>query len=142
LDARPESYEQDPEPEPIPEPVEDETLRDEFQASLVAILEATGNEIADYRYKVLVVRYGREIAKEASDTARLSEPEKKMIGGMAVRLWKKYVGLGFEYTDEMMLSLILLKIGLRNIEPHRLMVEATSTRTEPIKPKPPENGTS
>jgi hypothetical protein len=117
--------------EPVSGSLENEAMRLEFEISLVSIVAMACDELADSSYRVLRAKYADQLAREASNCYRITDSEKAMIGPIASRLWKKYVTLNFSYTDEMMVTMILLKYYMRIREPMRLVAEAN----KPVKPE-------
>jgi hypothetical protein len=126
-------------PPPLPprEDVDMVAKRKDFETLLVQLLVATTDDLADARYKLLLAQVPNDLARELADKAKLTENEKKVFGGLVVRLWEKYTG-GLGYTDEMMAAAMVMAYHLRNKEPLRLIAEVTGK----VAPPPPKKETA
>lgn len=94
-----------------------EAARAEFESVLVELLVSTTDNIADARFILLKKRFPEAEARGLADKARLTDKEKKFFGGLAVRLWRKYLGDKYLFTDEAIAAVYALQYILRNIEP-------------------------
>lgn len=94
-----------------------EAARLEFEEVLIELLVSTTDNIADARYTVLVKKFPEAEARGLADKARLTDKERKYFGGVAVRLWRKYLGDKYLFTDEAIAGVYALQYGLRNWEP-------------------------
>lgn len=93
-----------------------EAARAEFEGVLVELLVSTTDGLADSRFEILKAKFPEEVARGMADKARLTDKEKKYFGGVAVRLWRKYLGDKYLFTDEGIAGVYLLQYGLRNAE--------------------------
>jgi hypothetical protein len=99
-----------------------EVERRDFEALIKELLVATTDEWAEHRFQILKGLSDAQLARALADKAKLSEIEKKYFSKIIVRLYDKYVGLGF-YTDEMMGAVLVCQYILRNLEPMRVCLE-------------------
>jgi hypothetical protein len=105
--------------EKISEVVDDpeiEAARAEFEDCLVELLVATTVNLADAKFEVLKLKYPEAVARGLADKFLLTEKEKKYFGGVAVRLWRKYLGDKYLFTDEAIAGVYLLQYLMRNLE--------------------------
>lgn len=93
-----------------------EAARAEFEGALVEIMVAATDGLADARYETLKKKYPDDAARGLADKARLTESEKKYFGALAIRLWRKYLGDKYLFTDESIAALYLARYFLRNLE--------------------------
>jgi hypothetical protein len=93
-----------------------EAARLEFEEVLVELLVATTDNFADTRFVLLAKKFPEAEARGLSDKFRLTEKERKYFGGVAVRLWRKYLGDKYLFTDESIAGIYALKYFMRNFE--------------------------
>jgi hypothetical protein len=93
-----------------------EAARAEFEAMLVHLLASTTDSLADSRFEILKGKFPAEYARGLADKARLTEKEKTYFGQVAIRLWRKYLGDKYLFSDEGIAGAYLLQYLLRNLE--------------------------
>jgi hypothetical protein len=106
--------------EEIDEVVDDpeiEAARQEFEAILVGLLVSTTDNIADSRFELLKTEYPEAVAKGLADKARLTEKEREYFGAVAIRIWRKYLGDKYLFSDEGVAAMYALNYLIRNWEP-------------------------
>jgi hypothetical protein len=93
-----------------------EAARLEFEGVLIELLVSTTDNLADARYEILKAKFPDDVARGVANKAKLTDKEKKFFGGLAVRLWRKYLGDKYLFSDEAIAGIYLLQYCLRNIE--------------------------
>lgn len=93
-----------------------EAAREEFETVLVELLVAATDGMADSRYQTLLKKYPQSEAKGLADKARLTDKERKYFGGVAVRIWRKYLGDKYLFTDEGIAAVYGINYAMRNFE--------------------------
>lgn len=93
-----------------------EAAREEFESCLVAILVTATDGLADTKFESLKILYPDAVARGLSDKFRLTEKERKYFGSLAIRLWRKYIGDSYLFTDESIAALYAVQYIMRNIE--------------------------
>lgn len=91
-----------------------EASRVEFEGVLVHLLVATTEGIRDTRFEVLKKQYPADVAKGMADKALLTEPEKKYFSSVVIRLWRKYLGDKYLFSDESIAAAYVGQYLLRN----------------------------
>ncbi|HXL73906.1 MAG TPA: hypothetical protein VN963_09815 [bacterium] len=91
-----------------------EAARVEFEACLVELLVATTENFRDARYEVLKSQHPEAVARGLADKALLTPSEKKYFSGVIIRLWRKYLGDHYLFSDEAIASVYLAQYILRN----------------------------
>lgn len=104
--------------------------RAELEALLRELLVSTTDDWADYRFTLFRKIADDELARMLADKKRLTDTEKKLFPKMVVRLCEKYVGGGFEYSDEIMTTAMVINYFLRNREGDKLEKEARGPKTD------------
>jgi hypothetical protein len=93
-----------------------EAARAEFESVLVELLVSTTDGIADSRYEILKAKFPDAVARGMAEKARLTEKEKKYFGAVAIRLWRKYLGDKYLFTDEGIAAVYAFAYFSRNAE--------------------------
>ena len=97
------------------EDTEMEACREEFEGALIYLLVTLTDGWADESFKLLCSHYPEAEARALSDKAKLTEREKQTFGKIAIRLWRKYVGDKYLFTDEGLAAVIALNYSVRNL---------------------------
>lgn len=94
-----------------------EAARAQFEEVIVYFLVATTDGFAESRFTLLRKKFPNEAeARALADKAKLTDEEKKIFGGIAVDLWRKYLGDKYLFTKEGIAAIFLLQYGMRNFE--------------------------
>lgn len=93
-----------------------EAARAEFEEVLVGILVATTDGLADAKFETLKLKYPEAVARGLADKFRLTEKERDYFGKVAIRLWRKYLGDKYLFSDEGIAAAYALAYILRNFE--------------------------
>jgi hypothetical protein len=93
-----------------------EAARSELEECLIELLVTSTDSIADGRYAVLVKKFPEAEARGLADKARLTEKEKEFFGKLAVRLWRKYLGDDYIFSDETIAGIYFIRYMIRNAE--------------------------
>jgi hypothetical protein len=120
-----------------PKPDEMEERRRELENLLKEILVGTTNDAADHRFAILKKSGDIDLAKTLSDKKRLSKNESDVFSKMAVRLAEKYIGNGWEYSEEIMCSAMVLHYFLRNREGDRMVKEIKAEHEKRVEVQSP-----
>jgi hypothetical protein len=117
-----------------------EAARVEFEEVLVELLVATTDNLADSRFLLLKQRFPEAEARGLADKFRLTDSEKKYFGGVAIRLWRKYLGDKYLFTDESIAAVYALKYCMRNFEgfsqSNKVLQEMKNAKQPPYQKQP------
>lgn len=90
-----------------------EAAKAEFEASLVYVIFAFTDEKAESSYEILKAKYPEDVARGKADKWKLTDMERKVGGPLITRIYRKYVGDNFKYSDEMLAAVMVGKYYLR-----------------------------
>lgn len=104
-----------------------EAARAEFEEVLTELLVSTTEGIAESRYILLKKSFPEAEARGLANKALLTDKERKYFSSVIVRIWRKYLGDQYLFSDEAIAGVYVFQYLLRNWTP---MAEAKKIETE------------
>ena len=108
---------------PVAPDAQAEADRRNFELIVAELVINTTEEMAKERFDLLVMVHPADLARLHAEKLRLNDMEKRAIGPLAGRLYAKYVGDNFTYSDEMMATGLAICYYLRNREGFALVAK-------------------